>query len=322
MGESRTELIAWLNDLLQLSYTKVEQAGTSFNLQPSSRPGTGAAYCQVMDSIYGDVPLARCKFNAKYATGPRRPLTPRQEYEYLANYKVLQNTFKAHGIDKVSQLSVHLCQFDRADPQLTRRTAHSSRQAHQMQDAGQSRVPPVVQAILGLELSRRGVRRRRSSSRRGHVLCVSARSDPNRLPFLLTLISPRQFRLSPWAVTSPARLLTRGMFSGVHDGHTAAICKVTRHWRRQTPCDQRKEGSSYVSCPPAVASMVPLTPAALPRAGALGSGSRSASSQPDQALVALTQQMNEMKITVEGLEKERDFYFNKVRRQASPFERD
>lgn len=80
-----------------------------------------------MDSIYGDVPLARCKFNAKYATGPRRPLTPRQEYEYLANYKVLQNTFKAHGIDKVSQLSVHLCQFDRADPQLTRRTAHSSR---------------------------------------------------------------------------------------------------------------------------------------------------------------------------------------------------
>jgi hypothetical protein len=28
MGESRTELLAWLNDLLQISYTKVEQAGT------------------------------------------------------------------------------------------------------------------------------------------------------------------------------------------------------------------------------------------------------------------------------------------------------
>ena len=27
--------------------------------------GTGAAYCQVIDSIYGDVPLSRCKFNAK-----------------------------------------------------------------------------------------------------------------------------------------------------------------------------------------------------------------------------------------------------------------
>ena len=30
-----------------------------------TRTGTGAAYCQVIDSIYGDVPLSRCKFNAK-----------------------------------------------------------------------------------------------------------------------------------------------------------------------------------------------------------------------------------------------------------------
>ena len=28
MGESRTELLAWMNDLLQLNYTKVEQAGS------------------------------------------------------------------------------------------------------------------------------------------------------------------------------------------------------------------------------------------------------------------------------------------------------
>ena len=41
MGESRTELLAWLNDLLQINYTKVEQCGT------------GGAYCQVMDSIFG-----------------------------------------------------------------------------------------------------------------------------------------------------------------------------------------------------------------------------------------------------------------------------
>lgn len=28
LGESRTELLSWLNDLLSLSYTKVEQTGT------------------------------------------------------------------------------------------------------------------------------------------------------------------------------------------------------------------------------------------------------------------------------------------------------
>jgi hypothetical protein len=41
MGESRTELIQWLNELLQVNYTKVEQCGS------------GGAYCQIIDSIYG-----------------------------------------------------------------------------------------------------------------------------------------------------------------------------------------------------------------------------------------------------------------------------
>ena len=36
----KNELLSWLNDLLQLSYTKVEQCAN------------GAAYCQVMDAIY------------------------------------------------------------------------------------------------------------------------------------------------------------------------------------------------------------------------------------------------------------------------------
>ncbi|CAO0797840.1 unnamed protein product [Mucor circinelloides] len=72
MGESRTELLAWLNDLLQTRYTKVEQAGT------------GAAYCQIFDSIYGDVPVSKVKFEAKL------------EYEYVGNYKILQNVFKKH----------------------------------------------------------------------------------------------------------------------------------------------------------------------------------------------------------------------------------
>jgi len=46
MGESRSDLIAWLNDLLQLNYVKIEQCGT------------GAAYCQIIDSIYGAQPAS------------------------------------------------------------------------------------------------------------------------------------------------------------------------------------------------------------------------------------------------------------------------
>lgn len=49
----------------------------------------GAALCQIFDSIYGDVPLQKVKFNT------------RQEYEYVNNYKVLQKIFLDHGIEKV-----------------------------------------------------------------------------------------------------------------------------------------------------------------------------------------------------------------------------
>lgn len=38
---SRTDLLVWLNELLQIDYAKVEQCGS------------GGAYCQVLDSIYG-----------------------------------------------------------------------------------------------------------------------------------------------------------------------------------------------------------------------------------------------------------------------------
>ncbi|KAK7442486.1 microtubule integrity protein mal3 [Stygiomarasmius scandens] len=73
---SRADLLAWLNELLQINYTKVEQCGT------------GAAYCQIVDSIYGNVPMNRVKMNAKH------------EYEYIANFKVLQNAFMTNKINK------------------------------------------------------------------------------------------------------------------------------------------------------------------------------------------------------------------------------
>ncbi|KAA8898920.1 calponin homology domain-containing protein [Sphaerosporella brunnea] len=76
MGESRQELLNWLNSLLQLNITRVEQCGT------------GAAFCQVLDSIYGDVPMHKIKFNA------------RAEYEYINNFKVLTVYFAQKGIDR------------------------------------------------------------------------------------------------------------------------------------------------------------------------------------------------------------------------------
>jgi len=75
-NESRTDLLNWINDLLQLTVTKIETIGT------------GAVLCQIMDTIYGDVQMHRVKFNTSL------------EYEYMNNFKILQACFNAHGIEK------------------------------------------------------------------------------------------------------------------------------------------------------------------------------------------------------------------------------
>ncbi|SCU94759.1 LAME_0F09076g1_1 [Lachancea meyersii CBS 8951] len=76
IGESRSELLGWLNELLRLNYAKIEQCGT------------GAAYCQIVDSVYRDVPMHRVKFNAT------------AEYEFLTNFKILQSAFTKHRLEK------------------------------------------------------------------------------------------------------------------------------------------------------------------------------------------------------------------------------
>jgi RP/EB family microtubule-associated protein len=75
---SRRQLVEWLNHLLDLQMTKVEQCGT------------GAALCQVFDSIGLEipVPMNKVKFNAN------------TEYAYRANFTILQECFLKNRIDR------------------------------------------------------------------------------------------------------------------------------------------------------------------------------------------------------------------------------
>ncbi|CAL9688592.1 unnamed protein product [Knipowitschia caucasica] len=75
---SRHDITAWVNDLLCLNYTKVEQLSS------------GAAYCQFMDMLFpGCISLKKVKFQAKF------------EHEYIHNFKVLQQSFKKMNVDKI-----------------------------------------------------------------------------------------------------------------------------------------------------------------------------------------------------------------------------
>ena len=62
---------------IQLQLTKIEQCATA------------AVYCQIMDAIYpGTFSMSKIKWGAKF------------DYEYVENYKVLQNAFDKNGIKK------------------------------------------------------------------------------------------------------------------------------------------------------------------------------------------------------------------------------
>lgn len=74
---SKNDILGWLNQLLGLNYTKVEQCAN------------GAAYCQVFDAIYpGEVPVKKVVFEAK------------AEHDAVKNYKILQAVFDKKGIAK------------------------------------------------------------------------------------------------------------------------------------------------------------------------------------------------------------------------------
>eukprot|EP01069_Polyplicarium_translucidae_P001813 Polyplicarium_translucidae@DN1814_c0_g2_i1.p1 len=74
---SRTDLIRWLQTDFQLNVTKVEDCAS------------GAIVLQVMDRLYpGKVPMQKVNWSARH------------EYEFMKNYKILQEVFQRCGVTK------------------------------------------------------------------------------------------------------------------------------------------------------------------------------------------------------------------------------
>lgn len=208
MGESRTELIQWINELLSLSYTKVEQLGS------------GAAYAQIIDSLYHNVPLSKIKFDAKH------------DYEYINNFKVLQEAFKRNRIDK----------------------------------------PIPVDRLIRCKMQ-------------------------DNLEFCqwLKKFWDSQFSGEPYDA--------EGRRAGVSAAPPPLVGAVSVGAARTTaPARQPVRSAPAARAAPAVAT----------RRVPVGSvGVRAA--VPNETIQALTAQMDEMKVSVDSLEKERDFYFAKLR---------
>ena len=77
----RTEILKFINDLLQLNVTKIESLGQ------------GAVYCQIIDAMFpGKVALSKVNWKAKL------------EWEFVNNLKVLQTAFTKIGIKRVIEV--------------------------------------------------------------------------------------------------------------------------------------------------------------------------------------------------------------------------
>ncbi|CAD7674875.1 unnamed protein product [Nyctereutes procyonoides] len=75
---SRHDMLAWINESLQLNLTKIQQLCS------------GAAYCQFRDMLFpGSIALKKMKFQANL------------EHEYIQNFKILQAGVKTMDIDKI-----------------------------------------------------------------------------------------------------------------------------------------------------------------------------------------------------------------------------
>lgn len=73
----RKEIVDWINGLLDLNISRIEDTAS------------GAVACQILDIMYpGSVPMHKVNWSAN------------KDFEYVANYKILQSCFTKVGIDK------------------------------------------------------------------------------------------------------------------------------------------------------------------------------------------------------------------------------
>ncbi len=104
----RSEILTWVNDLL-----KVLKTVSQINLTKIEELGSGAVYCQIVDVVNpGKVALSKVNWKAK------------ADYEFLNNYKILQNAFDKVGIKRYIEVLSVICRL-KGSPRLNIRIIYN-----------------------------------------------------------------------------------------------------------------------------------------------------------------------------------------------------
>ncbi|KAG8236852.1 hypothetical protein J437_LFUL017217 [Ladona fulva] len=317
---SRHDMLAWVNDCLQSNFGKIEELCT------------GAAYCQFMDMLFtGSINLKKVKFKTNL------------EHEYIQNFKILQASFKKMGVDKVIPV-------DKLIKGRFQDNFEFLQWFKKFFDANyDGREYEAYEARCGLPLGMGGQQHHQASALPSATstrkpMGTAPTYSPIQVP-PTTVVQP--VSLPPVARTAPIRQAGRfqdnfeflqwfkkffdANYSGemydavamrcgdVLGGGGASAPKGHVPTAKKTTPPGGRGNESNASSIGNVATVQPMarttSRAVAPK---MQAPTRNAPMRPNQKadngrVEELAAELLDMKLTVEGLEKERDFYFGKLR---------
>ena len=253
----RTELLGWVNTVLSLNLTRIEQMQN------------GAVYCQLIDAAHPGVTCVNMK---------KVNFSANSEYEFINNYKVLQNAFDKLGITKYIEVNklIKGRPLDNTEfLQWLKRYCDSVSGGDLSQHTG---------AYDALE--------RRSMSKGADAFAqASAKPASTKKPHNKVVVSKPGEKPPP----SSRSTVGGGAAGGATDGkenNTASCSGGTggTGMRRTRPASTRNHGG-----------------------GSGTAGSHPQLQQQQQLIDQLQAESGRLKLQVESVERERDFYFAKLR---------
>ncbi|CAH0713275.1 unnamed protein product, partial [Brenthis ino] len=297
-------MLAWVNDCLQSNFAKIEELCT------------GAAYCQFMDMLFpGSVPMKRIKFKTNL------------EHEYIQNFKILQAAFKKMSVDKVIPV-------DKLIKGRFQDNFEFLQWFKKFFDANyDGREYDAFEARGGITIGS-------GACDSGVPLCASVAPAPKARRAMpphsgSTHPAPLSFIL-PTQTIVPIDRLVKGRFQDnfeflqwfkkFFDANYGGTEYDAMAQREGLPMGHGAAGAPPRAAPTAVKKPAAPIAKVAARPQTIGKANNTIRSPPtnlsrlnqsakgdSKVIDDLNIQINELKATVDGLEKERDFYFGKLR---------
>ncbi|XP_064543989.1 microtubule-associated protein RP/EB family member 1 isoform X6 [Drosophila montana] len=280
---SRHDMLAWVNDCLQSQFSKIEELCT------------GAAYCQFMDMLFpNSVPVKRVKFRTNL------------EHEYIQNFKILQAGFKKMSVDKIIPVDKLIKgrfqdnfeflqwfkKFFDANYDGREYDPLAQRNGIKLGNGGSHTGSGVGSSSTELHTMHRRPQQQQQhqQQQQGHHQQPLLHHHQSAVNNVRTAAIRSQTGMGSMKNIAEEYEIVNDVKKEAGDGDSRSVSKVPPRTNNATPPNRMTVGTT----------------------GAVKKND-SAGAQSNHQIEELSSQVMDMRLNLEGLEKERDFYFSKLR---------